>query len=348
MNNDMLSAYAEKELETATQLATQIATAAGGFKPNLRRLYGLPLDTRLIYAESGGLSNIQYFPEDTKVIIPIFPWYEDELQAKLGPLNDLRTLIDAGRILPIIQQPEYYCGYDHLKFLFERNTPSYFIRGSFALSAALGIAPTIEKDSDTGIVNLSAVTRLFTHCDKEHKEWLQYAVDHARCWEHRYRENVIKGVHDHRFYERLRSSLRYRYASVALCIGQYNADQIIKVFPLDKASSILLHLHILFDHLICHGVGSDFVVSPATPEGIDFQYSRRTGVARQHECVLNDLAVSLPEKDDGYVRGLLREEHFLREIEFSLVSPQSVRDIQDQLSRQFMHLKLSGMRRARN
>ncbi len=332
MQKDRLKAYVDNELATAKQLLTDVAAASGGPKANLRLLYGVPRDAKVVYAESGGLSNVAYFPEDTTIIIPVFPWSEDDLFATVGPLSQLRSMIEAGRVFPIIQHPLYYEDCDHLEFLFGRSTPSYFVRGLFAYSAVLGIPPEVEFN-EAGIPLLAEISRLMSHCDRVHQSWLGHVKGKAECWEYRYRNQSIR---DERFYKRLHRSLCYRYASVALCIGQHNADELVAVFPHKQSSSILLHLHILFDHVICHGVGSDFVVRPQTPDGMDFRSSKRTGVTHPHEFNLaDDLSIALPEEQDDYVRCLLREEHFLREIDFSLLTPESVPEFQSQLSHQF-------------
>ncbi|MBK7674561.1 MAG: hypothetical protein IPJ27_07190 [Candidatus Accumulibacter sp.] len=332
MDSDRLKSYVDEELAACKARIQEIAKANGGPKNNLRLLYGLPEDKKVIYAESGGLANVALFPQDAILIVPIFPWSEPDLEAAVGPLPRLRELIEMGRVFPVIQHPLYYTDCDHLSFLFDRRTPSYFIRGTFAYSAVLGIPPDIET-SDAGIPVLSQVNRLMRHCVAAHRNWLSHAMGDSDCWEYRYRRQTTR---DQRFFNRIYSSLCYRYASVAVCIGQHNADQIISVFSPTKASQILLHLHILFDHVLCHGVGSDFVVRPNTPDGMDFKESKQTGVTRA--CELNvgqDLRLTLPEKESPYVTALLKEEHFLRGIDFSLLSSESIPEIQDRLSRQF-------------
>ncbi|HAP38973.1 MAG TPA: hypothetical protein DCQ94_04350 [Nitrospira sp.] len=336
MDSDRLKEYVHEELCACTARVEAIANADGGPKNNLRLLYGLPSDKKVIYAESGGLANLAVFPQDAILIIPVFPWSEQDLEAAVGPLPRLRELIETERVFPVIQHPLYYTGCDHLTFLFERRTPSYFIRGAFAYSAVLGIPPNVET-SDAGIPVLSQINRLMRHCASAHRAWLNFAFEHPDCWEHRYRRQTKQDEH---FDNRLRSSLCYRYASVAICIGQHNADQIISVFQPREASQILLHLHILFDHVVCHGVGSDFVVRPNTPDGMDFRESNRTGITKAHELlVARDLQLTLPVEKSGYVTALLKEEHFLREVDFSLVSSENISEIQDRLRRQFAEFR---------
>lgn len=333
MQKDRLNSYIDEELATAQRLLSDVITSNGGPKKNLRLLYGIPLDSKVIYAESGGLSSIDCFPEDTTVILPIFPWSEADLRSSVGSLTRLRDLIESGRVFPILQHPPEYERCDHLEFLFDRNTPSYFIRGNFAYSAILGIPAEVELTS-TGIPALTGINHLMKRCETVHRSWLERLTRNPECWEYRYRQHSLR---DDQFYRRLHSSLCYRYASVALCIGPDNADEIISLFPSDDASNIFLHLHIFFDHVVCHGLGSDFVVRPSTPDGNDFQSSQRTGVTRRHELtVARDLRVPLPLEEDQYVRCLLREEHFLREIEFDLISAETLPEIQDQLNRQFL------------
>lgn len=332
MDSDRLKAYVDDELTACKAKIQSIASVDGGAKNNLRLLYGLPSDKKVIYAESGGLTNDALFPQDAILIIPVFPWSERDLEAAVGPLPRLRELIEMGRVFPVIQHPLFYAECDHLSFLFERGTPSYFIRGLFAYSAVLGIPPEVEI-SDAGVPVLSQVNRLMRHCTTTHRSWLGHAMGDSACWEYRYRAHATQ---DQRFFSRLHSSLCYRYASVAVCIGQHNADQIISVFSPTEASRILLHLHILFDHVMCHGVGSDFVVRPNTPDGMDFKQSKQTGVTRAHELdVGRNLRLALPEKESPYVTAMLKDEHFLREIDFSLVSPENTPELQDRLSRQF-------------
>ncbi|MEN3368481.1 MAG: hypothetical protein V7609_624 [Verrucomicrobiota bacterium] len=333
MLKDRLNAYVNEELATAQRLVTEVVASDGGPKKNLRLLYGIPLDAKVVYAESGGLSSIDCFPDDTTVILPIFPWSENDLRLSIGSLTRLRDLIETGRVFPILQHPPEYEHCDHLEFLFDRGTPSYFIRGNFAYSAILGIPAEVEL-TGTGIPALTGLNRLMIRCETVHQSWLKHLKRDPQCWEYRYRQYSLR---DDQFYKRLHSSLCYRYASVALCVGPDNADDIISIFSPDEASNIFLHLHIFFDHVVCHGLGSDFVVRPSTPDGNDFRSSQQTGVTRPHELtVARDLTVPLPDKEDQYVRCLLREEHFLREIEFDLISAETLPGIQNQLNRQFL------------
>jgi len=332
MDSDRLKAYVDEELTVCKAAIQSIASADGGAKNNLRLLYGLPPDKKVIYAESGGLENETLFPQDAILIIPVFPWAERDLNVAVGPLPRLREFIEKGRVFPVIQHPLYYAECDHLSFLFERGTPSYFIRGLFAYSAVLGI-PTDVETSAAGVPVLSQINRLMRHCTATHRNWLSHAMGDSACWEYRYRTQTTR---DQRFFSHLKDSLCYRYASVAVCIGQHNADQIISVFSPAEASQILLHLHIMCDHVMCHGVGSDFVVRPNTPDGMDFKQSKQTGITKAHELdVGRDLRLTLPEEASPYVTAMLKDEHFLREIDFSLISPKNIPEIQDRLSRQF-------------
>lgn len=332
MNTDYLKAYVEKEFATVKQLAAQVGDAKGTIKHDLCSLYGLTTSSKIVYAESGGLLNFSCLPQDTTLIIPIFPWSEDDLQKIICPVHQLQKLVETGRVFPIIQNPLCYEGYEHLKFLFETGAPSYFIRGSFVYSAVLGISAEVTM-TDEGYPLLSAINKLMTYCDKTHDTWIKYAKENQDCWEYRYRKQSIR---DNRFYNDMHSSLCYRYASVAMCIGKHNADLILSTFPPLRASEILLHLHILFDHIMCHGLGSNFVVHPNTPDGKDFNVSKKTGITRPHEWnIIEGLCVTLPEEKSEYVECLLKEEHFLREINFSLVTRESISQIQNQLNRQF-------------
>lgn len=336
MDRDFLFEYVQTELESGRRLVKKIKKTKSSSKTNLRQLYGLSSDAKIVYAESGGLKNIDCFPNDTTLIIPIFPWSVNDLEKAVGSFNKLRGYIDSGRVVPIIQHPLYYAECDHLQFLFDKQTPSYFIRGLFAYSAILGIEPKVEIN-ETGIPVLSNINQLMNHCNDVHLNWLQHCKSDDFCWEYRYRRQSVR---DDKFFRRLHSSLCYRYASVALCIGQHNADEIISIFPTKKSSAILLHLHIMFDHIMCHGLGSDFVVRPNTSDGKDFISSKRVCVTKAHELkVGNELIISLPDEDSEYVRGLLREEHFLRQIDFSLISPETLPDLQSQLNRQFSNFR---------
>ena len=100
-------------------------------------------------------------------------------------------------------------------------------------------------------------------------------------------------------------------------------------------------LHILFDHFMCHGSGSDFSVHPQSSDGNDYIDSRRTGIMQLHEySVPNTFSVDLPINPDQFTTDLLREEHFLRDINLqlhslSLDSPDSIADLQAKLNEQF-------------
>ena len=332
MNPDRLREYVENELQIGKERANEISLSDDNPKNKLRILYDIPLDKKVVYAETGGLFNDTMFPDDVILIIPIFPYSERDLTSAIGPLPKLRELIDKGRVFPVIQHPMFYEECDHLSFLFDKCAPSYFIRGLFAYSAVLNLPPIVEIGEE-GIPALSDIYRLQQYCSSTHKSWLNYVKNNPDCWEHRYRRYTLR---DERFYKRIHGSLCYRYASVALCIGQHNADQIISVFPPSKAAEVLLHLHIMFDHVMCHGVGSDLVVHPQTPDGMDFKLSKQTGVTKPHELVIGDnLRIELPECESEYISDLLKEEHFLREVDFSIITRDSVIEIQDKLSRQF-------------
>ena len=351
MDKDFLDDYANSELERIVALAADTSIKNDAPAQRLKRLYGVPAEKKVIYAESGGLANIDCFPPDVTLVIPIFPWSDaEDLMKHIGPPAILECLVNSGKVLPIIQNPKYYEGRPHLDFLFRAKAPSSFIRGVFAFADLLHLDPVFEFTKMGGPV-LRDIYVLMDNCENNHQEWLANAMDDSRCWEYRYRHETLR---DERFDGRFREGLLYRYASVAVCIGKHNADQIIRVFKPRKASDVLLHLHILFDHVICHGFGSDFVVRPATPGGNDFIVSQKTGITSRHEYPLSDdLTVSIPERETSYVRGLLAEEHFLREINFDRVTKESLPALQDQLRRQFETFnrkveRLKGMRYIRN
>ena len=336
MNAEFLKDYVVSEIEIGRSNTNEINSNPGSPKSNLRTLYGIPDDKKLVYSESGGITNLSMFPPDTTLIIPIFPWSLTDLEKMLGPFANLRLLIDSGRVFPIIQHPSFYDHTPYLDFLFERHTPSYFVRGLFAYAAILGKSPEVVF-TDRGIPVLSDIEKLMRHCENTHRSWLELAKLDDNCWEYRYRVQTIR---DDRLLTKLHYSLCYRYASVAICIGEHNADQILSTFPTKQSSDILLHLHILFDHVMCHGVGSDFVVRPDTSDGKDFQTSKRTGITKPHELsVAEDLSITLPHVENDYVTALLNEEHFLREMDFSLVSPETLPEYQDKILRQFSNFR---------
>ena len=332
MDSEYLNNYIERELDVARSSTLEMNSNPGSAKSNLRTLYGINQGAKVVYSESGGITNLPMFPADTTLIIPIFPWSEADLENTLGPLDNLRSLIDTGRVFPIIQHPAFYKNSPHLDFLFERHTPSYFIRGLFAYAAILGKQPEVIFN-DRGIPVLADIYELMKHCENKHSTWLEKAKGDDECWEYRYR---CQTIHDEVLKTKLHDSLCYRFASVAICLGKHNTDQILESFSVKQSSEILLHLHIMFDHVMCHGAGSDFVVRPDTSDGKDFQTSKNTGVTKPHEMKFSEtFHVVLPQKENDYVRALLKEEHFLRELDFSLVSPETLPQYQDKISRQF-------------
>lgn len=332
MDRKYLKEYIKNEYVTVRELASLLRNEQKGKQHKLHQLYGLPVDSKIVYADSGGLLNLQCLPQDTTLVMPIFPWSEEELKRAICPVRQLQELIESGRIFPIIQNPHYYNGYEHLKFLFDAKAPSYFIRGAFVYASVLGV-PAKMVISDKGIPTLKAIDDLMIYCCNNHSSWIKYAKRNEKCWEHRYRKNDIR---DSKFYDNLGISLCYRYASVAICIGKDNADSILTTFSPTKASDILLHLHILFDHIMCHGVGSDFVIHPNTPDGRDFNISKKTGITEPHELsIVEDGQIFLPEEKNEYVECLLKEEHFLRKVNLQVITKESMPQIQSQISRQF-------------
>ncbi len=86
----------------------------------------------------------------------------------------------------------------------------------------------------------------------------------------------------------------------------------------------------VFDHVLCHGVGSDLAVYPQSPDGMDFKISKQTDVTKPHELDIgNNLNIELPESESKYITDLLKEERFLREVDFSIITRDSVIEIQD-------------------
>jgi hypothetical protein len=339
MKEDDLTDYAECELQKGQELLSRLDSNAT-LQTRLRSLYGIDKCLDTIYAESGGLQNIHYFPNKL-VIIPILPYRtEAELENSIGDISQLRSAIDSGQVYPIIQNPLYYKELPHLNFLFAANAPSYFIRGLYAYAAILGLEPTIECSELTGTPVLKAIAIHMSYCESNHRQWLQQAVDTPSSWEYRYRQIGVQNQ-DQVFLNRLRQSLCYRYASVSIILGQGVTDRIINSFPHRDASRILLHLHILFDHFICHGAGADFVVHSQSPEGTDYIDSGRTGIMQlQKYSIPSTFSVDLPDNPDQFTKNMIREEHFLREIDvklhsLSLDSPASVAELQATLNQQF-------------
>ena len=292
----------ERDEEEAREVANLFEnTARMKLGERIRLLCGFPTSCsnggELAYAESGGLDNL-YMRPNLNYVVPVFPWSEQELKKHVGDMNELRALVDEGRLFPVVQLPSYYKGMKHLEWLFEGGTriPSYFIRSSYVQAAVLGRdVAEVRKEKD-GNWYLTDVFQLTQRCPIE---WLNAAKRDDKCWEYRYRAARAEDRRDGNFWERVDVNLRYRYASVALFAGEEATNWVIEnCGDYRTASTILLHLHVFFDHVLTQAACCDFVVRPETNGGGDFMAAKQqvTLGGLKEEIVLDNMPYNLPRE----------------------------------------------------
>ena len=293
---------------------------------DLGGLYDFPKNSRLVYAESGGLHNADIFSCDTAIIIPVFPWSETETEKNIGPVARLEKLVKDGRVLPVIQHPPLYEGHSHLKFLLDRGTPSFLHRGPYAYAALRGMkSPKLETRSEANIsiANLKEILALQDHCKREHASWLAITSSKPSFAEYRYKGNpVYSGSQAYSS-----TSILYRYATVAFYLGSDVTDKIICTFSPDLSSAILLQLHVLIDHVICHGLCSDFVVHATKQQDELHFFSPERSVTRLQEFdIERELTVCLLPQgghDSDWPKEAT-DQHFLKDFDFAKLKPGNV------------------------
>ena len=190
MDKDYLAEYHVKEIESCRALFADEAFKTAPVTDRLRMLYGAPLDREVVYCETGGIDNLDNYPDDKSIVLTVFPYKQKALFEKhLGSLSDfIEKSHNKRRIIPVVQSPSYYEGLDHLQPLFdELNAPSYFVRGQFAYATIMGEeSPELSIDRIGGS-SLTSVVNLMDRCAREHSGWLEQAFGDSDCWESRYR-----------------------------------------------------------------------------------------------------------------------------------------------------------------
>ncbi len=334
MDRDYLVDYQEKEIEACRSLFTNEKFKSAPISDRLRMIYGAPLDREVIYCETGGIENLENYPEDKVIVLTVFPYKKTELFEKhLGSLDRfLEKSENKNRIIPVVQSPLYYESLDHLKPLFEEiAAPSYFVRGQFAYATIMGEEKPELSLNRIGGSSLTSVVNLMDRCASKHGVWIEKSFANSECWESRYRKigALRKGSN------RLRESLKYRYASVAYCLGEEVTDEIVETFDYKLAAKILLHLHILFDHVIAHGFGSHFSVYKNSDEGKDFYESKFGLVKRIEQYLCRDIEMLIPTEKDEYYKDLLRYEHPLQDIRLDNLQESNFEEISMRIRAQF-------------
>jgi ferredoxin-fold anticodon binding domain-containing protein len=294
-------------------------------RQELKRLYGVPDDSKTIYCASGSFDhNVSVLGPDKTFVIPVFPYRKKEnLEKEVSSIPKLiRESVDSKRILPVIQHPEYYTDLPHFQPIFSSvRPPCYFIRGQYAYSILLDLDPEMVESS-MGTPLLADTYRLRQECLDKHESQIEQVFDHESCWEYRWRQQARR---DDDFYNRLQNSLAYRYASVSLCIGQKAVDDVLEIFDPVPAWRLLLYLHIIFDHVITHGFGSDYAVSPLTNEGSDF-YRLKNQISFGLRHSFHKVRTKLPSEVDSYIDEFLRENHFLVDFDINNLEPENIQE----------------------
>ena len=334
MDRDYLVEYQEKELDSCRALFADEQFKSASVADRLRMIYGAPLDREVVYCETGGIENLENYPDDKTIVLTVFPYKKTELfERHLGSLERfIEKSEKKNRIIPVVQSPLYYEGLDHLKPLFEElAAPSYFVRGQFAYATIMGEDSPELTINKIGGSSLTSIVNLMDKCASIHAAWIDRSFSNSECWESRYRRIGALEKESNR----LKESLKYRYASVAYCLGEEITDEIILTFDYVLAARILLHLHILFDHVIAHGFGSHFSVDKNSDEGRDF-YESKLGLVRGLEQYLcRDLEMLVPTEKDEYYKKLLMYEHPLQGIRLDDLKESDFEEISMRIRAQF-------------
>ena len=330
-----ISGYAQNYIQDEVDYCESVINSFDDDKSTrdkLKELYSASKDKETIYCESGDLDDsISLLGPDKEFIYPIFPYrHARNLESDIAPLKRIiKENKQEQRILPIIQHPEYYVDQPHLRyFLEEVSPPSYFLRGQYAYSILLDIEPNMT-DSMLGMPQLTKIEELKTKCLRGYEDELDNLIDIESCWEHRWKRQDRRGSEE--FRERLRNSLSYRYASVSLCIGEKAVDEIIEIYETEKAWKILLYLHIIFDHVITHGFGSDYSVSSNNNKGVDFLNIKDT-ISENIRCSVTDITVRKPTSINDYFRNFLEESHFLIDFDMESIDIDSIEDSRNEIT----------------
>lgn len=343
MDHDFLDEYRQSEIDTCQTIYASDQFKKASIAERLRMIYGAPIDKEIIYCETGGIENLENYPKDKTIVLTVFPYKNTKLFEKhLGSFKRfLENSETRERIIPVVQSPLYYEGLDHLKPLFEEiHAPSYFVRGQFAYATIMGEEYPELSLNRIGGSSLTSVVSLMEKCSDKHMIWLEKAFSDSDCWESRYRKiGALK-----KEASRLKESLKYRYASVAYCLGEDITDEIIYSFEYKIAAKILLQLHILFDHVIAHGFGSHFSIDKNSHEGKDF-YESKLGLVRRIEHYLcQDIGMLIPTEKNDYYKSLLSYEHPLQGIRLDTLKEEDFSEISMRIRSQFDNFRKKVMK----
>lgn len=339
MDKDYLREYQYKEIEFCKSLFQDESFMHAPISDRLRMIYGAPLDKEVIYCETGGIENLENYPEEMTVVLTVFPYKKKSLFEKhIGSFERfLEKSAGNKRIIPVVQSPLYYEKINYMEPLFsEIRAPSYFVRGQYAYATIMGEDNPELAQNRVGGSSLVSVVNLMDLCQRHHHKWLGCSVKDSDCWESKYRRIGSIGEHG---VTRIRESLKYRYASVAYCLGKDVVDEIIETFDYKLASRILLHLHILFDHVIAHGFGSHLSVEQNSDEGRDFSESKFNIVRNTERLLCQNVEMLVPVEKDDYYRDLLKYEHPLAGIRLDSLKKSDMQEVSTRIQAQFENFR---------
>ncbi len=257
MTEAFLEQYASEEIAFCQDNFQSICRADAPLSAKIRRLYSIPAKKKTLYYDSPVTTqNLVWPPEDRTLVVPVFKnAHQNSFERNFGPTRRFFRQCEDGRLFPVIQNPVSYSGLEYISPLFTQfNSPATYIRGAFVYALIFGLDPRDIVFRSNGVPLMRRMHELVDRCGTDHHKWIRRGMKDKQFWETFYQKNEDRTPE---FDVRLREGLLYRYASVAMFIGEACADELVRLETKSGSGDSLLSLHLLFDHMLCHGFLSD-------------------------------------------------------------------------------------------
>lgn len=200
------------------------------------------------FVNTGNVKEIALF---SLPIVTIFPFNtEKELQqCYKATTEEILNLINEGIIFPWTQPATRYDGLHYLHPILEKMHKDYFTRSVYFYS--------IFFDDNIDLVNVGrlqfsqTLARLYEK-GLQHKMLKEAFLEKNKDGLELYDQGLFTSQVERK--KRISENFSYKYASVALFIGEDTINYIFDVLEPSKSLKVLLHLHIVLDHFYTQGL----------------------------------------------------------------------------------------------
>jgi len=257
MDSKILKTIEEEEKERARDDAKRALLLFEGndersLKELMNAIYGIERDDNYTsFVNSGNVKKISLI---SKPIVAIFPFNteRDFIRYYQTTPKEMQRLVKEGIVFPLAQPVSRYAKLDYAHQIIKLKPKDYFIRSQYFYSILFD--ECIELETRKGLFLSRSIASLF---DKAYgnKKLMNAVLDEFENTREYYDRGKFRSKAEK--IRRIKENIAYRYASVAIFIGEDATDFILESLKTNESLDLLLDLHIIFDHFLTQGLLRD-------------------------------------------------------------------------------------------